>query len=427
MNLSKPRIRRIIQLAVCTMTLGSAAAWAQAPGPGIEQGAPGTQLPGARARQQQGQPQQSGGDLLQNAYFTGQITLEDGTSPQEPVSVEMVCNGQSRQVAYSNLKGHFGFRLGDRSGEVTGDASLSGVPGGPQGGPGATLANDGFDSANMDRGFGGLSGRTAHRPGMVDLSGCDVVAVLGGYSSSRIYLGRRSATGESNLGTIVLRRLQKMDGASVSATNLAAPKKAQKFFDKAVDEMRKGNLDPRKAIGPLEKAVAEYPAYASAWSLLGELRMNSGDAAGGRKAFEKSIEADESYLKPYMPLIKLNLSQNNWKDAARLSEALIRLNPYLTEARFTHAFSSFNLKDMKAAEQSLVAIQTGADASKYPQTHRMLAFIYLQSRNFPKAATEMRAFVATSPTDPQAIAIGKKLEEWEAMGVIPKQQAASLP
>lgn len=155
--------------------------------------------------------------------------------------------------------------------------------------------------------------------------------------------------------------------------------------------------------------------------------MNSGDAAGGRKAFEKSIEADESYLKPYMPLIKLNLSQNNWKDAARLSEALIRLNPYLTEARFTHAFSSFNLKDMKAAEQSLVAIQTGADASKYPQTHRMLAVIYLQSRNFPKAATEMRAFVATSPTDPQAIAIGKKLEEWEAMGVIPKEQAASLP
>lgn len=177
---------------------------------------------------------------MQNAYFSGQITLEDGTSPQEPVSVEMVCNGQSRQVAYSNLKGHYGFRLGDRSGEVTGDASLSGVPGGPQGGPGATLANDGFDSANLDREFGGLSGRTAHRPGMVDLSGCDIVAVLGGYSSSRIYLGRRSATGESNLGTIVLRRLKKYGWNIGKRDEPGGPKESPKVFRQGRQRDEKG-------------------------------------------------------------------------------------------------------------------------------------------------------------------------------------------
>ena len=306
----------------------------------------------------------------------------------------MVCNGRKRQIAYTNLKGEFSFQLGERSGEVTGDTSLSGVPGGSQGGLVGTLVNDGFDAASTDRGFGGLSGRTAHRPGIVDLSRCDLFTRLSGYTSSRLYLGRRSAVGESNLGSIILRRLHQTDGTSVSVTTLTVPKKARKFFDKAVKEVRKGNSDQLKVIGPLEKAVQEYPEYANAWSMLGDLRMNAGDTAGARRSFEKSIKADDRYLKPYLPLIWLNLSQNNWKQAARLSETLIRLNPYLTEARFYHAFSYFNLKDLNTAEQSLLAMHSTDDASRFPQTHRLQAFIYLQRCDFPKAANEMRAFVA---------------------------------
>ncbi len=349
------------------------------------------------------------------------MTLDDGGAPPQPVVVELVCNGRARPIAHTDLKGGFGFRLGDRSAEVMGDASVSGVPGGPQGGPLATLANDGFDSAPLDRGFGGLSGRTAHRPGMVDLTGCELVARLPGYSSSRLYLGRRSAVGDSNLGTIVLSRLRQIDGSAVSSTSLAAPPKARRFFEKGLQEARTGKSGPRRAIGPLERAVQEYPAYANAWAMLGELRAQTGDLQGAREALERAIEADERYLRPYPPLIQLHLSRNNWEDAARLADTLARLNPYLTEARFYHAYAAFNLRDLEAAERSLIAMQTAEDAGRFPQRHRMLAFIHLQRRDFPQAAEEMRAFVKAAPQDPQAQAIAKKLQEWESLGVVPPE------
>ncbi len=124
----------------------------------------GTPLPGARPRNP-GQPQQTGIEMRRNMYLEGQVTLEDGSSPGAPVVIQMYCNGQTRPVGYSNLKGYFSFRPAENSREATGDASRSGVPGGPEGGPTGTLANDGFDDP-LNIAFGGLGGRrpTARGP-----------------------------------------------------------------------------------------------------------------------------------------------------------------------------------------------------------------------------------------------------------------------
>lgn len=421
-----PLGRRAAQVFIVA-TLSFASLWAQGSATGGDQGQPRTPLPGAQPSQAEGQPQQASLELLRNAYFGGRVAFQDGTPAQEPIAVEMTCNGRAIPVGFTNLKGEFGFRLGDRPGEVTGDASVAGVPGGPQGGPIGTLANDGFDAVRMNSGFGGLSGRTAHRPGTVDLSGCDLAARLPGFSSSRLYLGRRSAGGDSNLGTLVLSRLQPIDGAAVSATTLAAPPKARRSFAKAIAAMRQEEAEPRKALQSLEQAVRQYPEYAAAWSMLGQLRLNSGDIGQARQAFKRSIEADSRYLKPYMPLIRLHLGRSDWQEAARLAETLARLDPYLTDARYCHAFASFNLKNLEAAERSLLAVRAASDAARFPQMHRMLAFIHLQRRDFPKAAEEMRAFAAAVPEDPQAIAIQRKLQEWTSMGVIPPTPPAATP
>ena len=226
----------------------------------------GTPLPGARPRNP-GQPQQTGIEMRRNMYLEGQVTLEDGSSPGAPVVIQMYCNGQTRPVGYSNLKGYFSFRPAENSREATGDASRSGVPGGPEGGPTGTLANDGFDDP-LNIAFGGLGGTTTHGSGTIDLTGCEVRAELTGYRPSRLPLGRRSI-GDSDLGTFVLRSINKAAGNSVRVTSLQLPDKGHKMFEKVLKEMGKKEPNVEKAVGELEKTVDKFPKFAAAWSMLG--------------------------------------------------------------------------------------------------------------------------------------------------------------
>ena len=381
----------------------------------------GSALPGARPRNP-GQPQQTGIEMRRNMYLEGQVTLEDGTPPGAPVVIEMYCNGQTRPVGYSNLKGHFSFRPAENSREVVGDASRSGVPGGPEGGPTGTLANDGFDDP-LNISFGGLGGTTTHGSGTIDLSDCEVRARLPGYRPSRLALGRRSI-GDSDLGTFVLRAINKSAGTSVSVTSLQLPDKAHKMFEKALKEMGKKEPNIDKASEELEKTVAKFPKFAAAWSMLGDLRMSTRDRQGARQAFGKAIDADPSYLTPYLPLIRMELTEKNWKRAAKLAEKCRRLNPYLGEAAYYHAVAGFNLGDVGTVEKALDAFQASEDARRFPQGFRMAAFLHAQKGDYPKAASAMRKFLETVPDSQHAGEIHRKLKEWEEMGVVARLPAA---
>ena len=45
--------------------------------------------------------------------------------------------------------------------------------------------------------------------------------------------------------------------------------------------------------------VGLHSEYATAWNMLGRVRMMQDDREGGRTAFEKAVEADPKYLDPY--------------------------------------------------------------------------------------------------------------------------------
>ena len=100
------------------------------------------------------------------------------------------------------------------------------------------------------------------------MTGCEVRAELTGYRPSRLPLGRRSI-GDSDLGTFVLRSINKAAGNSVSVTSLQLPDKGHKMFEKVLKEMGKKEPNVEKAVGELEKTVDKFPKFAAAWSMLG--------------------------------------------------------------------------------------------------------------------------------------------------------------
>ncbi len=183
----------------------------------------------------------------------------------------------------------FSFELGGNAGLAMADASSSGSSGLPGGGPGGAFGG------GQGGGLGGFGAGNSTGPGQVDLSGCELIGELPGYRSDRVQLGRRSVFDRPDVGVIVMHRLGGVRGDSVSITTLAAPKNAKKAYESAMKELRKKDArqrKPEKAVANLEKAVAEYPKYAAASTLLGQTKMNMSDPGGARDAFHMAMQAD---------------------------------------------------------------------------------------------------------------------------------------
>src|SRR3546814_837749 len=92
------------------------------------------------------------------------------------------------------------------------------------------------------------------------LAACEIRAFLPGYRSTSIPLISRRNSGNPEIGTIVLTRLAHVEGLTISATTLAAPKSARKASERGMEQLRNGKFD--EALHQFDRAVAEYAAYA---------------------------------------------------------------------------------------------------------------------------------------------------------------------
>ena len=423
------------RLAIGLLLAGAVSSYGQqGPPPGGSSGTSGRQptsptpgRPGTNTGQQQDpfgrMGQQEPGfnqpEFQRPIFLSGKVMLADDTPPGEPVTIVRDCWGQRRPETYTDSKGRFSFQLGARNSLAFADASTS-------------PANDVFGGSRNSGGFGSPASTGTPRVnafGRVDLSGCELRASLPGYRSESIQLRHRSIFDSPNVGVIILHPLAKGQGISVSATSLAAPKQARKAYEKALKELRKKDpksRKPEKAIGQLEKAVAEYPEYAAAWSLLGRTRLSINDKEGAREAFDKATKADPKYLGPYIPLLRMELAEKRWAEVNLVSERLLSLNPHMTDVQYYRAVAAFNLGKMDLAEDLVLDIQSGEGSERFPGTHRLLGLIHARQGNFPLAATAYRDFLAAQPLGPVAKDLRRQLTEWEALGVIPQAKTAAL-
>ncbi|MDA1314379.1 MAG: hypothetical protein O2968_13645 [Acidobacteria bacterium] len=228
--------------------------------------------------------------------LTGKVLMDDSTPPAEPVTVYMVCGGRREPRGHTSLKGSFSIDLSDRSNLLVGDASVSRPT---ETGPAANQDPTPFAGADdsLAAPASGLS--------RFNLFGCRLEAELAGYESSPIELGNVNPRGNSNLGTITLKRREGVQGTAISVTTLAAPKKARKAYEKAFNETRKKEPNLTKAAADLVKAVTEYPKFAAAWNMLGRIKLDQNDRAGAYEAFERAVSGDASYIAPYSPLLQM--------------------------------------------------------------------------------------------------------------------------
>jgi len=340
-------------------------------------------------------------------FLSGKVLLDSGTPPPESVVIERVCNGNPRAEAYTDSKGRFSFQLGQNNGMMQ-DASMGG----------SNSGFDGFGSGGRQNN-GGAFGQNAQISER-DLIGCEIRASLAGYHSDMISLTGRRSLDNPDLGTIVLHRMGNVEGVTISASSLNAPKDAKKAFEKGSDLLKKKKIaDGRKE---LERAVEIYPAYAAAWYELGRAKELQNDTEGARSAYLQALTVDAKYLNPYRPLLSIYVKEQKWQDAADASSKLIKLDPVdFPDAHYYNAVSNYFLKNYDVAEKSIRDLQKLDTQNRMPKSNKLLGAILIEKQDYAGAAVEIKKYLSFLPLGQDDEAAKKQLIELERVAGAPPQ------
>jgi tetratricopeptide (TPR) repeat protein len=374
---------------------------APAPSPSPDPGSRDTRMPGRERdlNSQPGQDMRNTMPEMQRSFFlSGKVVLQDGTPPPEPVVIERVCNGRPIPEGYTDTKGNFSFELG-RNRAIVNDAAYSSDDDDPLG----SRSGSGFGT---QRSNGGGIGRG--RSQEMALMGCELRASLPGFRSEAISLSGRRALDNPNVGTIIMRRMANVEGLTMSASTLKAPKDARKAWEKGRKALEKNKIDEAKQ--ELEKATGLYPEFAAAWTDLGRVQAATNQPDAARASYQKAIGIDAKFVNPWLELTGLNARSGNWEQLKVSSGEALRLNPFdFPGVWFLHAVANYNLKNFEAAES---AAQKGMEAEnwqRYPKLAQIHGLLLADREDFAGAAAALKTYLKIAPNAPDAVKMKEQL------------------
>jgi tetratricopeptide (TPR) repeat protein len=338
-------------------------------------------------------------DTARAIYISGKVVMQDGSAVPQNVTIQRVCSGLAKTVAYTDAKGHFNFRWGDANALIAdaadaGSGSGSGGFGSSQSaGGGNPMASDPFGNRMMN---------------------CNVRASIAGFTSSTINLFNRGANESSDIGMILLHRIAGVEGSSVSVTSMMAPKDAKKAYEHGLQSLLKNK--PADAAKDFEKAVAVYPGYAEAWLNLGKVRIQLKTIEPGRAALLKAIEADPKLITPYLELGLLYAGETNWKQSGEFLDQALKLDPVdFPQAWYADAVAHYNLKNYDAAEKSAREAVKLDPKHANPRAAYLLGLVLAEKQDYKGAAEELTAYIQEAPDAPDVAQVKDQLKQIEKL------------
>lgn len=312
--------------------------------------------------------------------------------PATGVLVKLDCGNGPVPQGYTDSRGYFHFMIGCT--------------------PSMIMSAD----THGRRGFIGIDGL---RPTAKTLAACDLYFDAPGYIYNRVRLRGPFFSQTNDLGTINLRRLDGVQGDAVSATTWMAPKAARKAYERGVRALRRKKPQPERSLSNLAKAVETHPKFAEAWAALGEARLVLlNDWDGARNAFEKALDADPRFLRPYEPLMDLVYYQEDWDALEALGDAYLKLSPNASKALFQSAMAAAKLDKFARAQELIQTMKDRGEMERWPLAYIILAVVYETKAEFKQAATMYREFLRLKPDAEDAPRISRRLYEWQELQVI---------
>jgi Tfp pilus assembly protein PilF len=349
-----------------------------------------------------------GANTSRPLYISGKVVIEDGSAVPPNITIERVCGGISKTVAYTESNGRFSFQWGDRNMIVT-DASDSGS------GPSRGSSPGGFGSSQSAGGGNTL----AADPFGNRMMNCELRAEYAGFSSDTVNLFNRKSADSPDVGTIVLHRMAGVEGSSISVSSMMAPKDAKKAYEHGLQALLKNK--PNDAAKDFEKAVALYPKYADAWVNLGKVRLEQQSLEPARAALMKAMESDPKLVAPYMELGLLAAKDANWQDSGKYLDRAVELDPVdFPQAWYADAVANYNLKKYDAAEKDAREAVKLDPRHANPRSSYLLGLVLAEKKDYAGAAAELTAYMKLAPNAPDLAQAKDQLGQLEKLMVVTK-------
>jgi tetratricopeptide (TPR) repeat protein len=202
---------------------------------------------------------------------------------------------------------------------------------------------------------------------------------------------------------------------TATATDLAAPRKARKEYEKGARALQSGDL--KEARRHLERAIAIDPCYARAQTTLGVTLAMEHSPALAEVAFNKSIKCDGMYLEAYLQLAILLNAQGKFQDSEATLRQGLRRFPDAWQLHYQLGAAEDGMAKYEAAEEDYLRAQS-ANPAVPPEFHLRLAKVYLSLKKYDKARAEMETYLRIDPSSPMAQRTRKILQEMKASGVV---------
>jgi len=349
-----------------------------------------------------------GANTSRPIYISGKVVIEDGSAVPQNVTIERVCGGIAKTVAYTDSSGRFSFPWNDRS-MIVSDASDAGS--------GATR-NSGSGGFGSSQSAGG--GNTlAADPFGNRMMNCALRASVAGFTSDTIDLYNRKSADSPDVGMIVLRRIAGVEGSSISVTSMMAPKDAKKAYEHGLQSLLKDRLND--AAKDFEKAVAAYPKYADAWVSLGKVRLEQQAIEPARAALQKAMESDPKLVAPYIELGLLAAKDANWQESGKYLDRAVELDPVdFPQAWYADAVANYNLKNYDAAEKSAREAVKLDPRHVNPRSGYLLGLVLAEKKDYAGAAAELTAYMKLAPNAPDLAQAKDQLGRIEKLMVATK-------
>jgi Tfp pilus assembly protein PilF len=301
--------------------------------------------------------------------------MAGGMLPWDPIPVAVTCGGVTRYNTVTDPKGGFNIEASERNSEVV------------------TNPHD------------------TKRVVPSSLVGCQVNAVVEGFTSTPLTIANRSLEDDPSIGTITLRPDERATGSIQSATTAAAPADAMKEFQKArSDELDKHNSSAQKH---LQKAVAIDPQMAEAWYHLGKLEETD-KPQDALTAYHKAAAADPIYVLPYERIAALAANDKKWQEVVDASNQALKLNPAGTpQIWYFNAVGNYNLGQHETAEKSADTSLAMDPSHLAPNTEQLLAVILAGRGDLPDALQHLRHCLTYTAAGPNADLMKQQIAQLE--------------
>ncbi len=195
-------------------------------------------------------------------------------------------------------------------------------------------------------------------------------------------------------------------------TSSRAPRKARDAFVKGLSAS--SYRDWKTAEKSFHRAIELFPAYAQAWSSLGEVLEQESKPVQARKAYEKALATDAEYVKPYVHLANLNLSEGRDEDAVAATNSAMALRP--VDAPLVYFYASVanaHLKRWDDAEKAARQAVEFDTAHEVPRAEYELGMILAAKGDIPGALDHMKKYLKISPQAQDAKEVLTNIAELE--------------